>query len=163
MTTLFQQEAKAINALKLEWEGVRAALLLDLHSHDWKVKFCPAEALEFCRHAQSYNNCYAERLVALVKELDRIIPKAQYSQPDNVNNGSPTHHFVIGNEGSRVIYVVVEHHALTRLSKDETRLLAGAIQEAGQRAEADENHINSIGRPGDFSPEGNTVVRLWWD
>ncbi len=118
---------------------------LDRLSLDYRVRMTPAEATYFCRHQDP-------TLGDLLAEISTIIPRCQY-EGDNPNNGKIHHHYYIGREGSRVVYVEVIRAYLQ--SDDEATQLAADIARLAEQYKADE--INDEGK------HGSLLIRIWWD
>jgi hypothetical protein len=138
---------------------VDVALMLDGLSTDYLVEFSPGEALEFVRRAEAYNEFTAQDLEKLVEQVNRLIPPMRFPNPENPNNGLPHHRFKIGNEGSRVIYLIIRKFYLKpefqgrRIDYAE---LARQLENLGREAHASECHVV-------VDDEYEFTYRFWWD
>ena len=83
---------------------IEGALIVDRASTKYQIEFDPKSAVKFLSLAEAYNNFSREDLVRLLFRLDMKLPKQFYNE-GNPNNGKPIYSLLIGNEGSRVIYV----------------------------------------------------------
>lgn len=136
-------------------EKVKAALALDEHSLNHRIEMDPGEALAFVKNDKSYN-CYDTRKVSLmIRRINAIIPRMDFGG-DNPNNGRPHHTFEIGNESSRVIYVVIRRFNLNGMDDDETMRLVGQIDQAAKDADADERQLRRF-------DDRVVEFRIWWD
>ncbi len=121
------------------------AVELDAHALTYRVRMTPAEAAHFCTRKDP-------TLGDLLAEINKVIPVSQY-EGDNPNNGKTHHHYHIGREGSRVVYVEV---IAAYLNDDDTaKQVAADIQRLAKRYNADE--INDEGQ------QGSIFYRIWWD
>ena len=126
---------------------VDKAVDLDMVSLQYRVQMTPTEAAAFCERRDPW-------IGDLLAEIDKVIPLAQYEDTSNPNHNTTHHHYYIGREYSRVIYVEVFRNYLT--SCKESRAIAAKIEELAKKYEADE--INDEGEHG-----GSLLIRIWWD
>lgn len=133
-------------------EKIDAALKVDWFSTNYRIEFQPEEAREFVRRADAYNNFTRDDLVHLIDRVNAHIPTMQYA-PGNPNNGRTFHHFLIGNEGSRVVYVQL---AKAYLKDFNYAKLTATLKAIGKSAHADEisEHENNA---------WEYMFRFWWD
>lgn len=96
---------------KVRKRVVDAALAVDDLSTHYRIEMAPDTAREFCRRADAYNGFTEDDLVKLIDRATALIPPMMFGDVSpgwpNPNNGQPHHVFHIGNEGSRVIYLIV--------------------------------------------------------
>lgn len=133
---------------------VDLVLTLDKMCHDYRVELSPLEAEEWATRAEYYNAMNRWTMLRLVQAVNERIPCRNYGK-DNPNNGLPLHSFLVGNEGSRVIYVRVHLLPLAYLHADVSMLKTDLVT-LGLQAKADESAV----------VEENGVwftVRYWWD
>ena len=118
---------------------VDAALALDRKSLSYRVELTPAQAVEFVRRADTYNGFTQDDLARLICGIGCLIPPMDFG-PDN---GQPHHRFLVGNEGSRVIYLEVVKSYLTRQGWDDARfdVLTEALDSLGRVANAAERQL----------------------
>lgn len=136
------------------------ALSVDRCSTKYTIQFDPDRAIEFVAEAAYYNNFTKQDLIDLIKKINEELPKKVFAE-SNPNNNSHHHFFMIGNEGSRVIYLVIHKFYLNCREREygikfdyagfETKLKLWA-----REAKADEYQMTQ-------DDENNLVFRFWWD
>ncbi len=138
-------------------------LVLDKQSIHYRVKLTPSEALEFVSRADAYNFFSQEDLKKFVTHLNHLIPPMNFGTGGypNPNNGHPHHVFLIGNEGSRVIYLEVVKSYMVKYSQNKWNEkdflgLWSTIQIAAGKAHADEIDLIE-------NSEHVFKCRFWWD
>ena len=119
-------------------EKSMAALLAMDSFLQWQVELSPDDAAAFLAKAQDYNNFTATGLVRMIRSISLCIPAKQYG-PNNPNTGKMHHHFAIGNECSRVVYVVIDKPYMP--GTFDYQALASTIERAAKKAGADEYTI----------------------
>ncbi|MEM3390672.1 MAG: hypothetical protein QW491_14890 [Thermoproteota archaeon] len=125
---------------------VDLALQLDRVSSNFLVELSPEEALAFVERAGCYNGFTVEGLTELVSEVNRAVQR--------MGGGCRLHKFVVGNEGSRVIYVVVPKFGSGE--RIDFLVLAELFDGLALKASADEFGV--------FEDSGMYFVyRFWWD
>ena len=142
---------------------VAAALLMDGHAHHYQVKYTPEEAAELVAHLGDYNAATQDELSALLCAIDSCIPTMDFGG-DNPNNGRPHHHYRIGREYSRVIYVDILATYITApygWAVDDWCRLAARLEALGRKAGADEVAASWSGDIEDDT--GELTCRFWWD
>jgi hypothetical protein len=133
---------------------VDAALVMDKIAINYMVEMTPNEAMLFCGLAEGGNAATSDNLQALIKRINKRIPRCNYG-PDNVNTGTYLHNFEVGNEGSRVLYVTFMKGSKEFPSDRHLENLAEDLTIYGKASEADEVH--------DTSTEHRFRFRFWWD
>ena len=139
-------------------ELVEAALAIDRVSDDYLVKMTPAQAGEFLSRADAYNIFTSEDLVELLEAVDGEIPPMRFG-PDNPNTGKPHHTYMVGNEGSRVVYLAVNKFYLEERFQGkpfEYPHLGTELELLGLRAHANEAWV-------DQDDDKTFKFRFWWD
>lgn len=134
-------------------EKVQAVLNLDPCALHYRVRLEPDEMRELAGQFADYNQATSEALVALVGKVDKLIPPMNFGG-NNPNNGHTHHHYFVGREYSRVVYLEVIKAYLPD-SFDYVALGKG-LARIGREAGADETDITA----NDF---GEFVYRFWWD
>ena len=137
---------------------VTVVLDLDRLSNDYLVQMSPGEALEFAERAEAHNALTAEALRQLVEPINARIPPMQF-QPGNPNNGHPHHVYLVGNEGSRVLYLHIHKFYLEARCQGvafDYQALALELKALGQRVLADEFWVT-------LDDELGFKFRFWWD
>jgi hypothetical protein len=137
---------------------VKAMLMLDECSDNYTVELNPDEALEFVRHAKAYNDFTSEMLVNLISGVNQLVPKMRF-EGDNPNNGKSHHTFIIGNEGSRVIYLKVRKFYLLKRFQGvrfDYKGFEASLKALGEQAHADE--MSTI-----VDDKHVFMFRWWWD
>jgi hypothetical protein len=135
-------------------QKAKAAVAMDKHFTAWTAEFTPDEAQAFVARCQVYNNMTHEKLVRLVRAINRIIPAMDLGET-NPNTGTPCHCFKIGNEGSRVIYVQVRKWAVPE-KRGQWKRLAEQVRQFASEAGANEFHVSKNDRH-------ELLLRIWWD
>ena len=138
---------------------VAAALMLDRVSIRYLVEFNPDEAIEFLQHAEGYNEYTPDILVNLVKKINELIPPMKFPDPDNPNNGKLHHKFIIGNEGTRVIYLKISKFYLDEQfqgKKFDYKELEDRLAMLAKDAKASE-YSTEVNNGAEFR------YRIWWD
>jgi hypothetical protein len=125
---------------------------------DYAVTLTPEYAQEFVREAQDYNAFTHEDLENLIASINEIIPPMNFPDTpistNNPNNGKPHHQFKIGNEGSRVIYLVILKFYMPKEYNYEK--LGKQLTVISKKCKADEAWSVQ-------DDERNYVFRFWWD
>ena len=133
---------------------VDAALTLDRLSLDWQVKLLPFDALYFVGRCAVGNKATTENMRNLVQSCLAFSPKYDYG-PGNVNTGRECLHFMVGDEGSRVIYAVFGKAGTP--ADTEWELLALKLKrEVAKDCECDECHVLE-------NDDSFLKIRFWWD
>lgn len=136
---------------------VEAAFLIDKNSLDYRIHLSLDEAKEFLKRAEVYNYI-PENIYEIVDAIKNAIGPMKY--PDcngkpNPNNGRFDHiKILVGNEGSRVIYVKGYR---TILSPPIEQILSN-LKAIGEKFNADENNSEIDSCYGD-----HFEWRYWWD
>src|SRR3990167_4863663 len=137
---------------------VTAALDLDEHSLNYRVEYSPDEALQFSVQVGGYNESPPALAGKLIQSFDLPIPPMQFGMCNgypNPNNGKPHHKYLLGREGSRVMYVQVHKNYLPDSFNYD--LLARTLKSLAQAAGADEYYQD------DSFSAYSFVYRIWWD
>ena len=142
---------------------VEAAVVLDELALEYSVEMTPEEARAFFMKALSKGEDPA-RVLVLIGEVDRLMPRMEMG-PNNPNTGRKAHRYVVGREGSRVLYVryvraYASLEASAGLSLRVMKLNHGVtVQYAGV------NRTVPVGASEvhDRSDDGEVIVRFWWD
>jgi len=137
---------------------IEAALALDDVSINYLVEMSPTEAREFLSHAQAYNSFTQEDLLNLVEAVDREVPPMRFG-PDNPNTGKVHHVYLVGNEGSRVLYLALRKFYLEECFQGKPYdypHLAKMLELLGLQAHADEAFTTQDDRE-------TFRFRFWWD
>jgi len=128
---------------------VKAAIALDQANDGsaltYRIRMLPEEAAAFCEKQDPHAG-------DLIKEITEAIPKSQYT-PDNPNHNTTHHHFYMGLECSRVIYVEVIR-AYVKSDRD-WAYISQAIPNLAKKYDADEID--------DHGEHGSLFIRIWWD
>lgn len=133
-------------------ETLEALLQVDRDFTNYLVAMQPTEAQKFLERAMIANNM-PTNIEDIIAAIGKVMPTYQYGE-NNPNNGTPMHEFMIGREGSRVLYV---HFVKSQVPADfDYRKLADQLEKIGKKFKADE-----IGwqNKKDFRYE----FRFWWD
>ena len=142
----------------MEKSKVDAVLELDNLSVKYHVEMTPDETLEFVERADTYNNFTSDILAKLIREINQIIPPMKF-QKGNPNNGRSHHMFIVGNEGSRVIYLHISKFYLRKEFQGtpfDYKSLEKQLKLLAKQAKADEFYTV---RNDDITFE----YRFWWD
>jgi hypothetical protein len=90
---------------------VKALLELDRWSTNYQVETTPAEARDFFRCDEAYNEYNPKKVLDLIRKIDERVPPMAFADTGpnwpNPNNGLAHHRYLIGNEGSRVLYLTI--------------------------------------------------------
>lgn len=120
----------------------------------WKVE-CDQETAEgFFACAEPYNGIPDDGLVGFAREVDRIVPRMHINE-GNPNNGRRAHTWEIGNEGSRVVYLVIDRTFLPERPDKAPDSLEFTLRRIGREAGADEVDVTT-------DAIGRRVIRFWW-
>ena len=130
---------------------IQVALALDKVSNAHLVTFTPIEAYAWAGRSASYNRLDAQKLAELVRDVNDIMPKAS---AEGATVGQWVHTFEVGNEGSRVVYVVLVK-TYFGFTQEHWNELAETIMGRARRAMASEVDDQS-------TPE-ELRIRCWWD
>lgn len=131
-------------------DKVKAALALDKLSLHHRISFNPTDAYDFL---YSTDVIYRENLSGLIKDIDLLIPTMKFGE-GNPSNGKKHHHYLIGRENSRVIYIeIIGSYLDTNFSIGD---LTENIRKLSKFHEADEF-------TGEADKDRNVLYRLWWD
>jgi hypothetical protein len=149
--TDWSDEGQAEYRAALDNKFIQGALAVDEVSTHFRIEFAPDTARAFVRIADAYNGFNQCDLVNLIDAVNDAIPPMLYG-PGNPNNGRPHHKFLIGNEGSRVIYVNVTKAYLP--ASFNYAQLTSKLKAIGRRAHADEM---------DETGTHSYQFRYWWD
>jgi len=137
---------------------IEAALALDDVSINYLVEMSPTEAREFLSHAQAYNSFTQEDLLNLVEAVDREVPPMRFG-PDNPNTGKVHHVYLVGNEGSRVLYLALRKFYLEECFQGKPydyQLLTLKLGALAAGAYADECSVTQ-------DDKDTFRYRFWWD
>jgi hypothetical protein len=134
--------------------AIQAALALDLCSTQWRVTLRPHELEEFAAHCMSYNNATQENLLRLIHMVSGAVPPMQFGE-GNPNNGQPCHNFVIGNEGSRVVYLNIPK-GLAPKGRINYAALSDRLDTIARECQADEFCVVE-------DRDNLYSYRFWWD
>jgi hypothetical protein len=137
---------------------IDAVLLIDKSSTHYNVEMNHENVREFLRCSEPYNNI-PENLSEIVDAVRNAIGPydgglcGSYPNP---NNGSFCHvSFLVGNEGSRVLYVRGHRSPRSPAIQDILRNLKAV----GEKFNADENALD-----GEVHPSFQAFTwRFWWD
>ena len=137
---------------------IEAVLTIDEVSIEYLVKMTPVQAREFLSRADAYNAFTRTDLVSLVEAVDAEIPLMQFG-PDNSNTGKPHHFYLVGNESTRVVYLVVNKFYLEERLQGQPfdyQRLVTTLRSLADRAHADETSVNR-------NDSDTFKFRFWWD
>ena len=139
---------------------VDLVLALEQASLNYRVELQPEEAVAWAMRAEYYNAMEPGDMTGLVKAVNELMPTMQFF-PGNPNNGRPRHTFLVGNEGSRVVYVRVPLYYLTHhfdgpWSQERIDILQDEVVSLGPVYHADEYDLVEDDALG-------FTVRYWWD
>ncbi len=98
-------------------------------------------------------------LARLIATINTIIPPMKFKSPTNPNNGKPHHTYLIGNEGSRVIYLVIRKFYLKKEFQGKAfdyDDLAAKLDTLAEQAHADEYGVTR-------DTKDEFIYRFWWD
>lgn len=139
--------------MKKEYIASQVAKILAVDSEflRYSVEVDPDVAEEFLSKAEEYSDML--KMGRMMQKINRIIPKMNFGG-DNPNNDAHTHTVKIGNECSRVIYIILKKHYLKSINIEK---LCSDIEAIGQDHGADE--VSFVNNESDFCAQ----VRLWWD
>lgn len=136
-------------------DPILAALLkVDVFTH-YLVEMSPKDAKAFLAASSKYN-FIPKDIDRIVDVIGEIVPPMQFDE-GNPNNGKPHHQFLIGNEGSRVVYLQINKYYMP---KDfNYKLLIADLGSTAKRFHADEFFVtkDEEGKHGTFE------YRFWWD
>ena len=125
---------------------------LDIH-----VELTPEQAVEWAGRCPDYNGFDPAKVQRFIRAVNKLVPPMRFG-PDNPNTGKPHHKWVVGREGSMVLYLkVIPTYLPTEFDYDE---LEGQLKALGEVAEADEFHYY---RPDLSVRQWDLSVRFWWD
>lgn len=129
-------------------------LVLDLDrlTQEYRVRFEPQEAYEFLARAGDYNRATARNLSSLIERINGLVPPMRFPG-DNPNNGHTHHWYLIGREGSRVIYLKIAKAYFPKPFPFEN--LYEGLKMFAESAECDEYDLHD--------QEESVEVRMWWD
>jgi len=107
----------------------------------------PDEAAQFChRRKENY-------IGKLLSEIDKVVPRCNFPKGNNPNHNTTHHHYQIGREHTRVIYVEVVR---AYLDSDETvKQIRHNIIKLAKEWGAEE--IDDHGKRDEL------FIRIWWD
>jgi len=129
-------------------ELARKAIAIDEEPDalDYRVRMTPEQAAVFCKERDPW-------VGDLLAQIDKIVPPSKYEDESNPNHGRTHHHYFIGQEGSRVVYVQVIRAYLEsyQVASD----LNDQIIKLAKTFDPDEVE--------DRSSDGSIFLRLWWD
>jgi hypothetical protein len=132
---------------------VNAALTLDRSCLHWEVQLTLEEMRAFADKCSYYNDLTYGGFHQLVDAIDALIPRIQFLG-NNPNNGKPCHHYIIGNQHSRVLYVEIRK-PLTPRKLDygdiESRLWALAREAGAEECKAVVDDAHTF------------LYRMFWD
>lgn len=137
---------------------VKTVLALDKLSNHHRVDLRPEEALLWAGIVESYNFATRENAVRLVEAVNSVIPVKEYGPVNgypNPNDGAYSHIFAVGNEGSRVIYVVVRKYP-KNVANANWKVIKGELEAIGKLVECDEFDMVE-------NSEHVFEFRFWWD
>ena len=130
-----------------------AVLILDQINLHWRAQVTHDELTLFLARAPLYNEMDPDGMARLAQSIDDACPRILLS-PNNPNNGERLHELYVGNEGSRVVYVVIPFRFLSGRRHLADRAFE-QIRAAARLARADEMTATSDDRA--------MTIRLWWD
>jgi hypothetical protein len=142
-----------VNGEYVNTDKIQGILDLDEFSLDYGVQVCPEEMLTLANVIGQYNEYTPELATRLVREINALIPPMNF-QPGNVNNGRTHHHFKVGREGSRVLYLEIYKGYLPK-DFDYAKLTA-KLDLLAKAALADEHWATE-------NSETAFTYRMWWD
>jgi hypothetical protein len=131
---------------------IQATLILDHCALHWQVELSPEDTRTYAEQCLSYNGSTHENVTSLVQMVDEAVPLIDFGGT-NPNNGKPCHHYAVGCEGSRVIYLRVHKRLVHDL---DYRALERKLDHIARQCGVDE-----------FWMVANTgaefIYRFWWD
>lgn len=125
---------------------------------DYAITLTPKMAHNFVQIADDYNAFTHNDLENLVMGINKIIPPMNFPNTEyctnNPNNGKSHHQFKIGNEGSRVIYLVIRKFYMSK--EYDYEKLGEQLSAIGKKSKADEAWSTR-------NDDSEYVFRFWWD
>ena len=131
---------------------IQAALMLDQHALNWQLELSPEDGRTFAQHCLSYNRSTRENVTALVEMVDQAVPPMNFGG-DNPNNGKPCHYYRVGNESSRVIYLLIYKGLAPKLDWIALEKHLGHI---AKECCVDEYWVT-------VNDDTKLIYRFWWD
>lgn len=121
------------------------------------VELTPEQAIEWARRTGGYNEFDPAKVEFLIRAVNTLVPPMNYG-PNNPNTGHPHHKWVVGREGSMVLYLrIIE----TYLPKDfDHEGFEKRLKKLAEEALADEY---SYQRRDPAKEHWDLKVRFWWD
>jgi hypothetical protein len=130
-------------------------IALDADCKHYLVEITQDMAVDWSNRSPVCNRLLRNNLVAMVDYINKTSPKQNYGK-GNPNTGSVSHTFKVGNEFSRIVYVVYKK---PYCKLDETAWLQFAVDILAR--------AKNIGKPDEAIMESNTnellTLRFWWD
>lgn len=140
-------------------------LKLENVSPNFKVELYLPTLVKFAERCSIYNNMDRDSFVALAKVIAEKAP-GMFFGPDHPNNGAPFVNIIVGNEGSRVIYITVLAAYLKMPWMERERLVSEyfkAVQTLAVQAHADEIDRQDKHLDNPDQSMWEYTLRLWWD
>ena len=131
---------------------IDSALILDKLSNHYRLEFSPEEAVQFIEQAAPCCECWTGQIAAFLRAINKVVPPMQFGV-GNPNNGKLHHHFLIGREYRRVIYLDIAKaylEAELNLPDFIQHIVTIGIEHHAQEAEMQ------------VEGSGGLLFRFWW-
>ncbi|HEY9824862.1 MAG TPA: hypothetical protein V6D19_05400 [Stenomitos sp.] len=140
-------------------ELLNSAIVVVYNSvRECQIQITPAQLESILPQLDAYNDFNPDQVNAGVCQINKTIPVIDFGNTDygtpNPNNGRVHHHFLIGVEGSTVLYLQIRKAYMPKNFNYEK--LEAELKNIAQFMKADEYWITN-------NDQREFIYRFWWD
>lgn len=133
---------------------LQAAEQMDNISNSYRVQLTAEQAVAFLETADPQCECWNINIADFARAINEAVPRMQFAQA-NPNNGQSHHHFLVGREYTRVIYLDIAKAYLRNIVEDYAAFIQ-QLEQIGRDLHAYEIDVRR-------NDDGAILIRYWWD
>ena len=133
---------------------LQAAEQIDNISNSYRVQLTAEQTVAFLETADPHCECWNTNIADFARAVNEAVPRMQFGE-GNSNNAQSHHHFLVGREYTRVIYLDIAKAYLRKIVED----YAAFIQQLEQIGRDHHAYEIDVQR----NDDGAILIRYWWD